>query len=255
MTYDPRKSLQDVTQDIVDIIMAACKLALLDDEPTTFWLGFALHIVMDSYSPAHVMRIPARTAPPPPLQAQPIEDTAELGVLSKMRDMVRHQQKHTVENIRGMVKNLAMHAHIKSPSVRRDMKRLASFFAWHQQEMQDINKIRTVFNKTKIILEAFPDPVPLKLPVDTLLITRYHYYPDQSAWFHKQNDFLISAKYAGYLEPCIKDCAVLLQLYHTALTMIQRDPSAKVEITYVFLRRVYKYITRVTYMIHPHPNS
>lgn len=251
MTYDPQRSVQDVTQDVVDIIMAACKLSLLDDEPNAFWIGFALHTIMDSYSPAHVTRV-VKDEKPTAMQASSIEskETEQIGVLSKMRHIVSTQQTHTVEAIHNIVDKLALDSKIRSPSIRKDMKQLATFFAWHNQEMRDINKIRTVFNKTKIIMASFPDPTPLKLSSNQPLIVQYLYYPAQNSWFHKQNDFLISAKYAGYLEPCIRDCAVILQLYHTALHMIHNDPDAKLEIAYVFLRRIYKYLTYVTYKVH-----
>jgi hypothetical protein len=84
-----------------------------------------------------------------------------------------------------------------------------------------------------------------------MYITRYHYFQAQTAWFHKKNDLLISVKQAGYYDQCVKDCSIVLKLYLHALDMIERDPDSKIEIAYVFMRRVYKYMTTVTFRPHP----
>jgi hypothetical protein len=256
MTYDPRIPVPEVTGDIVDMIMACCKLSLLDEDgPDSFWMGFALHIIMDSYSPAHVLRHTTKDRPPTNIS---LEDTteikrqeAQIKVLAKMKSIIYSSGENTKEHLDKTVAKLAIDANIKSLKSRYDMKSLARFFAWHNQEIRDINQVRTVFNKTKIILQEFPDMTPIKLPKNHMYISRYHYFQSQSAWFHKKNDLLVSVKQAGYYDQCVKDCSVVLKLYLHALDMIERDPDSKTEIAYVFMRRVYKYMTKVTFTPHP----
>ena len=68
MTYNPERSVHKITRDIIDQIISFLSLCFLDENtgavrstPEYFWLGMALHVIMDSYSPAHTLRCSSST--------------------------------------------------------------------------------------------------------------------------------------------------------------------------------------------------
>ena len=69
MTYNPERPVYKISRDILDQIMGFLRLSVYSDfnrdiGDRFFWLGMALHTIMDSYSPAHTLRLQSSTEDP-----------------------------------------------------------------------------------------------------------------------------------------------------------------------------------------------
>ena len=254
MTYNPRS---DVTYEIIDHIMAMCKLSILDDTldspaPNTFWLGFALHTIMDSYSPAHLVREGVKL-PLPKKETLSYKENKEITIVDKMKDKIREVSDKNIkeQELDSVVDQIMSENGIKNLATKRDVRELARFFLFHNQEMNSIAQIRSIVSKTlthNIISDPLEDPVFLKKN-KVKLIRAYYYYPSQSLFFHQNNDLISQVKLHGLYDQCVLDCYSILKLYKQALELMA-DKKTRMEqlvVVYAFLRKVYKYLVNVTF--------
>jgi hypothetical protein len=254
MTYNPKTN---ITDEIIDHIMAMCKLAILDDTldspaPNAFWLGFALHSIMDSYSPAHLIREGTKIPVP---KKEPIsnKENKEIIVVNKIKDKIREVSDKNVneQDLEKLTELIMTENNVQSKSTRRDIKELARFFLFHNQEMNSISQIRSIVSKTlthKIISDPLEDPVFLKKN-KVKRIKAYYFYPSQSLFFHKNNDFISKVKKYDLYDQCVLDCYSILKLYKQALELMteKKTRMEQLVVTYAFLRKVYKYMVNVTF--------
>jgi hypothetical protein len=256
MTYNPRG---EVTYEIIDHIMAMCKLAILDDTldspaPNSFWLGFALHTIMDSYSPAHLVREGVKL-PLPKKEAVSSKEKKEIIIVDRMKDKIRDiswENKNIREqDLDNLVDQVMNDNKIRGKATRRDVRELARFFLFHNQEMNSIAQIRSIVSKTlthKIIEDPLEDPVFLQKN-KVKRIRGYYYYPAQSVFFHQNNDLISQVKKYDLYDQCVLDCYSLLKLYKQALELMA-DKETRMDqlvVAYAFLRKVYKYLVNVTF--------
>lgn len=275
MTYDPSKTVRETADNVIDHIMAACKLALFDETldvpgPNSFWIGFALHIIMDSYSPAHILRmntfpmdyhkIMSTDALPQPTLSR--KDSLELKIVDRLKEKIHDTTLKITkdEDIDTAIE--AISKDIKRKSDRRDVKELARFFLFHNKELQSIQKIHSVVARTlsdKVGKDPFRDPVyrQRRRSLRKSPIINFFYYPAQSAMFHRKNDLIYAVKKYNMYDSCVLDTYMILQIYKEALELISNTehPMDKMTITFAFLRKIYKYLSLVTFYIHPKCND
>lgn len=254
MTYNPNG---EITYEIIDHIMAMCKLAILDDTldspaPNAFWLGFALHTIMDSYSPSHLVREGTKI-PVPKKESVSYKENREIIIVDKMKDKIREVSDRNIKeaDLEKLVDTIMVENNIKSKTTRRDVRDLARFFLFHNQEMNAISQIRSIVSKTlthKIISDPLEDHVFLKKN-KVKRIKAYYYYPSQSVFFHQNNDLISQVKKHDLYDQCVLDCYSILKLYKQALDLMA-DKKTRMEqlvVVYAFLRKVYKYLVNVTF--------
>lgn len=219
MTHDVGEKLENVRQSIVEHILAMCKLGLWDTTldvcgPNAFWIGFALHTLMDAYSPSHVLR------------------EGMDGELETKSPRVE-EKAHT-----NLVKRL-----------KESKVNLARVFSFFDTEMAEIAKIKKILGTTMRHRGKYDPMKDAKVVIgDVKRIVRFYYYPRQSAWFHGTRDFIWYARKYDVYEPCVRDCYVLLRLYQEALELLEHEGVARAEVTHSFLRKVYKYLMHVTFV-------
>ena len=261
MTYNPKRSLKETTEEIIDHIVAMCKLALFDETlddpaPNSFWLGFALHTIMDAYSPAHLLRVGTKTGSPK-CEVMTPKEGKEILVVNKMKEKVREMsfKSCTEDDIENITNSISEEYEIKSLSAKKDIKELARFFLFHNQEMNSISQIRSIVAKT-MVKKVLSDPLEDKIFLekkDIKPIKLYYFYPSQSSYFHKVNDLISHVKENGLYDQCVLDVYSILKLYKEALALISEAESRvdKLTVVYAFLRKVYKYMYEVTFVIKP----
>ena len=274
MSYNPNRTVFETARDITDHIMALCKLAIMDETldnpgPNSFWLGFALHAIMDSYSPAHIIRgntkknidyaaiinksinINTNTRIVSPREKK------EIRYVYKLKEDIASlpEDQRTEEHVTHILETLFKSNGIKKKSDKKDMTQLANLFIFHHNELDEINKIRSIVTKTaKNAVGYIPndDDVYKKMAMYQNIIN-FYYYPNQTTYFHKKHDLISSVKEYNMYEQCILDCYVILRLYKEALISLKSAESKidKIEVMYSYLHKVYKYLVNKTLKVHP----
>jgi hypothetical protein len=268
MSYNPNRTVFETARDITDHIMALCKLAIMDETldtpgPNSFWLGFALHAIMDAYSPAHIVRdntkskINYEKVLVSPKVKKEIKETKYVNLLKEHIASLSQEQR-TEDGIKNILEEFYKENGVSKVNDKKDLSQLANLFVFHHNELDEINKIRSIVAKTaKTALGYIPyDDDIYKKYVDTqmpLQIINFYYYPTQTVMFHKRNDLITSVKEHKMYNQCVLDCYVILRLYKEALGLLNNAGSrmAKLEIMYSFLHKVYKYLVNKTLKVHP----
>lgn len=212
MTLDPNKSVSNTAKNITEYVLIACKLAF--EQKKLFWLGFALHIVMDAYSPAHVLRASSR-----------MTDVADERLAAWIQVYDTDLPKDQADNIvrlRNMVRDIVHSystAHM-SPgeiinSYPKRVRRQAAFVLFdHMQRLA----------LPKRLLDASERPTPLDKAILKARyrdqhtrhpIMNFYHYPQQGAIFHASNDRLSRVRDTELYDDCVRDTASMLQLFLT----------------------------------------
>lgn len=254
MTYDPRRTVKQITRDVIDQVLSFFILATSsDDEEGYFWLGMALHIVMDSYSPAHVLRRPERGASPraakglnPPATATAAEaadaPSNSSVILKELKDRVNPLAK-TIEvadrdAIHEVADEIAEKFNVKSSRSKRQLRELA-FFLYYFSHHQFIAK--KVYSR--LVMQQQQHRKHAAKSYQRRPIVMYHYYPAQSSLAHKLNDRLAAVKRDGLLRLAVQDTARILELY----TAYRRSGSrSKRE---AFIKDAFDHVSRVTFWL------
>lgn len=269
MTYNPNRTVFETTRDIVDHIMALCKLAIMDETldepgPNSFWLGFALHTIMDSYSPAHTFREDSIVGINYDTYiAKQLEVVDSKSIKPKMRREIdyvkeikdRISKTEEEEDVTEFTETFIRDKQINKQTVKKDITQLAHFFFFHQQQLKEINKIRSIVAKsakTKVGYMPLDDQVYNRISKQQNIIN-YYYYPSQPSFFHKQNDLISSVKKYRLYDQCILDTYIILRIYQEALVLL-KNASTRIqilEVIYLYLHKIYKYLINKTFKIHP----
>ena len=197
MTIDPDKSVENVARNVVEYVLICLKLAR--EKTSVFWLGFALHIVMDSYSPAHVLR-----------EGFLSRDVENLDIYLKMYDSeLSESQSKDVSMMKSIVETVVdSTARGIEPSVivrsySKEYKDSVAFVIFDHMQRRSMKKLIG-----RVSFSSFP-----RKKSHNHEIMNFYYYPDQSTVFHKMYDLLSAVKDAKLYEPCLGDVADILELF------------------------------------------
>lgn len=291
MTYDPDRTVQQISRDVMDQIIAFLSLAFCDEntgrvrpQPRLFWLGMALHVIMDSYSPAHTLRLPAHSSASGSaavevstgeysalverVRAHPATQTAAVrksnAVLRELKDalmaVAERVDADDAQQIDAVLAALFAKHHIRDKTRRKDLSKMAMFLYFHNH-----HQIRIKRQITDLNISAAPKPRDqIGRGLRNAIVTFFS-YPQQSAWFHKVNDLMLTVRSKNLAEPAVQDCAQILQmtrklcdLYRAAKTarsvskvgpQQKQKPSRKDVTTY--LKRVYVFLQKATFKLTP----
>ena len=197
MSYDPRRVVRDVAKDAFEYVMICVKLAF--ETRSYFWIGFALHTVVDAYSPAHVVREPemggdsfaeefayfvAQVAPP----------AANLSA-SMMRTLI-------TEVVAKAKIGLPPSSIVRSYPTR--MQRRVAFILFDHQQREGLRRLK----EAKYRAAATRTTQDLGRKIVTFLD-----YNTQSGLRHAIDDTLTSVRFAGLLGRCISDVRDILAAF------------------------------------------
>lgn len=221
MTYDPMKSVAGISREVIDQILSLCKLALHDEtlsppRPNAFWLGMALHTIMDAYSPAHVVRKTStrtirkaedKDAVPSPQHQESLVILRDLK--QKLLETARTVESEDASEIDEVVEHIMEeHKLLHSKTSKEMLMKLAKFFYFHNHQ---VHEVKELIGRRK----------PRTLPKSTLhegrAILKYYYYPSQKSSFHKKHDLISRVKKYKLYYPCILDTCSMIRIYKHAL--------------------------------------
>jgi hypothetical protein len=225
MTYDPDKNVENVARNICEYVLICCNLA--HSKKSFFWLGFALHIVMDAYSPAHTLR-----------EGTFADDAELLRRIAEYDGRLHGAAKHDVVKIRDAIKMVVSSVlsgnkyedivHDTSTilgggSVGRDMAAFILFDHLERKKLPFRPKMTGTRTKT------------------TRRIMNFYYYPQQTHLFHYSKDRIGMVKKYKLYDECIYDVAVMLQLYRDH----EQDEDSQ-----AYLHKVHKLMASRTLKVH-----
>ena len=190
MTVDPSKTVENVVKNVREYVLICSKLAYERD--SLFWLGFALHIVMDSYSPAHVIRSSQKQVPVDDLKVyMALRESNPFEIRDSL--LVKEIVANVVAKVASGMKPQRI---IESyPKGQRDAVAFVIFDHLQRREMGPLIAAANVKSKTK---------VP---------ILNFLFYAEQSGSFHREFDRLKRVKEAGLYGPCVRDVAKMLKIF------------------------------------------
>ena len=237
MSYDPEKSVGNIAKNVKEYVLICCKQAY--EKRSLFWLGFALHIVMDSYSPAHVLRENSYTG---------LNYDDVVTWLKIYETELPATDKNTVHQLRDMIRSIVQDVRNNlQPSEIVDkvpprLRSTAAFMLYDhlQRKTLPISISEHASTTKKRIATTFP-------------IMNFYYYPQQGAIFHSIYDRLAEVRRADLYHDCVTDVYRMLQFYKQSTENIRYAPSRKGLKTY--LHKVEDLLSTRTLAIHESCNN
>lgn len=227
MTFDPSQNDKQIQAEILNQILSFCKLSLVDDtltagsQPNTFWLGMALHTIMDAYSPAHVLRKSS-------IQQHKVVNIKPLSLTSKedrhiqlfkelkenLNQVSKSLDKEDKSFVDGIVQTLCLKYNIKTNKDQSQLRRLADFFYFQNFQVHTVSNL--IKSKSRNVRKSIGIKSNL-LTYQKIKVVKFYYYPSQDALFHKKNDMIRAAKENKLYFPAIIDTYHLINTYLTTL--------------------------------------
>lgn len=260
MTYNPNESRDILLNEIIEHIMSMCKLAIWDDTisppgPNSFWLGFALHTIMDSYSPSHTQRSIFQRSQSPLRYTK--EEDIDLKVIQDIKDGVKRiENRNNQRELDRTSDDVIKRYNISEKKKQQSINKLAKFFLFHKQAINHYRSIKEDLKKSmfkEVISDPYQDPIYRKHVSKTSNkpILSVYYYQSQNSIVHSFNDMIHKVKEYDLYDICIIDCYVILRLYKEALLKLKdlefKNSNEEISIIYSFLRQVYKYLSNSTF--------
>lgn len=257
MTYNPERPVYKITRDIIDQIISFLSLAFIDENtghvrpsPQFFWLGMALHVIMDSYSPAHTLRCPSTTTNDAcqqyidlvkqhPATLTPAMQKAN-AVLRELKDRLMTVSA-TVddddeEHVQEILQDIFKKYNIRNKTQKHELQKTALFLYFHNHHQIRIKKEITERDVSKRKTKSAKQH-----PIIT-----YFSYPQQSSWFHKINDTIFMLKRRNLYESAIHDTHQIIAMTISLTT--QKLTRSKVR---SYLLQVYTYLYHNTFLMAP----
>lgn len=227
MSIDPDRSVSNIAKNVAEYILICFHLALEKRSP--FWLGFGLHIIMDAYSPAHILREGAHGQ----------MDAGDIVTYVQMHDseltpgarLRIRQLQDIVDHVVAGVANGNSYEEIVGRQPRH-LRSMAAFVLFDHLQRLRLPK----------------DLLPTKTLASSSSSTRhrilnFYYYPHQPLLFHSLHDRLAAVKAAGLYRPCVEDIRDVLLLYKK-----HEDAHQDIHVT---LRHINDIIRTRTLALHP----
>jgi hypothetical protein len=217
MTMDPDKTVENTAKNVMEYVLICCKLAF--EQRSMQWLAFALHVLMDAYSPAHVLRdhvyddcVNRQSL----LTYLAIHDT-ELSARDRQAvDSMKSIVSKVVRDVRAGVEPAQIVAASKS-------KDLVAFVVFDHLQRKSLGlEVKT----------RSAAPQRQRHPV-----MDFYFYPHQHGLFHPLNDRLSAVRRAGLYRECV-------QVVHKTLDLYRNTRLAS-----VFVERMYNLISQNTFAV------
>jgi hypothetical protein len=251
MTYSPERSVAKITRDIIDQVISFLWLCFVDEnteesrpEPEYFWLGMALHIIMDSYSPAHTLRCSAGASADckdliKAVKAHRAKLTATMrknnAVLKDLKDdllkIARTIGQDDEQHVEQVLNYIYQKHHIKSQGKKSELAKIAMFMLFHNHHQLAIKKITDA-------------PVRQRRRQATAAIVTYYSYPQQNIWFHKVHDTIFMLHQMKLYDDVVSDCSTILKMTQ------QVDPS-KLSSVKQYLKKVHAFCVTKIFALAP----
>ena len=239
MTFDPLKTVENIAKNIAEYVLICCKNALeLSTNERFVWLGFALHIIQDSYSPSHTLRESRfskneRKFSKKEKDSEDSADSKDSTTDPKVTELTRMIKDIVADMSRGTSRRTPIRKIVdKYPE---DLKRNALFIAYDhvQREMLVDLNIRCL-------------PSDFRSSRKNKRIQNFYYYNNQAPLSHSAYDFIEVIKRKKLYSACVDDTCEIIRLVVSNFS----KPCSKRDLSRV-LREIYKFISSKTLAVSP----
>jgi hypothetical protein len=249
MTINPATKVKDIVSTISTHATAYMFMSIYDNNyfdtskgpsPNIFWVGVVMHIITDSYSQSHTMRLVDRriTLPVRDKTVPFVKFMMRLNkILFKALDRKVLYTKEELERI--LLQKYKTDATVKL-YVNTKMKEIYKAYRMYMFEKQTIEV-------TQKLVGQSPEPASDRKLYD---IYNFQFYNNQSSMYHKRKDMLTQIKkYPQLYERMHNECREILRMYKECLTNIAAQPHDHINITKTFLTNVYHYLLNNTFRV------
>jgi hypothetical protein len=237
MSSSPSYTARDVRTAILNQCLTFFLLAMYDDnifmkapkkKLSFFWLGMLLHIIMDSYSPAHTIRKETSHIDVPPRSIY----TPSRLMRKRVRDVILDIIKNDIGNRVKTIKEFTVYLRdifeddAKSNDyISNHLDQIYNSYLMFMFDMQTTAKIQSIIGKYK------PKEYQTYKPKN---ITNFMYYNNQFNFYHQKKDFLYNIDDSTY-NMMIDDCIFIFNLLFEASKLdVTSDPKyLKMLLTYL----------------------
>lgn len=260
MTYNPERPVYKINRDIMDQIISFLSLCFVDENtgevrptPQCFWLGMALHVVMDSYSPAHTLRCNPETncqssidqVKQYPATLTPAMQKAN-AVLKELKDRLMSISSKIDDDDKEQVSQI-LHDIFKKHKIRglqkkHDLQKTAMFLYFHNHHQIRIKQEITEKNVEKKVPKDTAHVISMIRPIVT-----FFSYPQQSGWYHKLNDTIYMLKKNNLYDSAVSDCVQLIKM---TIPLLQEKTITKNKVK-KYLLQVYAFLFHHTFKLAP----
>ena len=255
MTPNPSFTVGDVRDTILIQICGFFILAIYDSNvfnkkaqknPDVFWLGAILHVMMDSYSPAHAIRSDVKKITVPPRSPY----TPSRIMRKRIRDVILATIKAemTAENghaDHGVLDTKESFAAAIKDRFKGDATATA-FIVQHQDQLYNSFLNFTFDTQTQKRAKYFlgkPNVIP-KAQRGKYDIRNFMYYNNQFNFYHQRKDFLFNiTRNPELYKKMIDECAFVVRLF------IEAVRPATPKNTKYFVQTLYTFLYDNTYRI------
>ncbi len=283
MAPTPMSTVQSVRNAVAEQILILASVAVCDDTtqhlqrattstryvPNVFWLGQALHVLMDSYSPAHTLRTsPTQIHTTEQFKNQlhakhareiwkikvPASDRLAVGIYNAIE---KAANKYTMD--KELQRTLVTEIDIESWLVHWVQKRVKD-----AKDFLQVKKVRQriidafevfVFNSSILAQYKIPDAISRAnamrqrgsqdSPSSIRTITTFYNYSLQGKLQHMSKDRLSYVAKQKLDETCIDDCVELIQWYLQAVREVyqsNRDDNQKQKTLCALIQRLAQWL-------------
>lgn len=243
MSPSPSYTARDVRTAILHQALVFFLLALYDDnvfdsvpsiKPSYFWIGMLLHMVMDSYSPAHTIRKETPEFVLPPRSIYTPSRLMRKRVRDVILDTIRADLDKTVKDIEDFTQDLqntfdgdtSSQEYIKSHS-----EQIYNSYLMFMFDQQTTSKMKSIIGTSK--------PKEHSTYEDGN-ITNFMYYNNQFNFYHQKKDFLYNLNQKTY-DIMINDCVFILTLFFDACS------ANNIRFVTKYLKKILNYLTDNTF--------
>jgi hypothetical protein len=271
MTYDPDKTVENVAKNVGEYVLVCCKQAFELANP--FWLGFALHIVMDAYSPAHVLRentyegvdyahlatwIGLHDSELPAADKESILELRNMitGIVAAVDHLESQNSSNSSNSNSSNSSKTTSTAAAAEDIINRYPSRLRSAAAYilyeHLQRRDMLRKYgivdvttATTRKRKRNLMTAYP-------------IMNFYYYPHQGRVFHALYDRIAQVRKLQLYSECVRDTARMIEVYVRATNSIKTTTnnysqirSKVIKVIKTSLQEVQVLLATRTLAVHP----
>ncbi len=231
MSYSSVLTSKQIRDTILSHIAAYSLLSIYDKQyysennqpsPSIFWIGIILHIISDSYSQSHTIRLIKKTKIVKE-EKKPLDPYVKfrMKLWETIFKQANDSKKHTIDNEDELQEALLKQFKQGSIEYTYISRKKSRLFKAYKMFLFDIQTKKVVNNfiKTKWLDYVAPS-------YEEYDIINYQYYNNQTSMYHKKRDFLTHVKkYKGLYERMISECKTVLLLYKKCLEDIKNNPS------------------------------
>lgn len=255
MTTDPSNTVRKIRSKILTSILGYSLLSVYDFSifdkspsfmPNSVWIGYILHVITDSYSPAHTIRDESLGVIAIPLKQKQIDQYKEYRIEVHETIKAIARKKTIFMDKKKFKKTLIDHLNKKkffSPFANNHPHRAKFYIQTYSRSLWKSYKVFKLEYalKTKVMEMTNIDEIP-NLPSKKYDIKNFQYYDSQSFVSHASYDLLSFTKSNKHLySRMMKDCHDILRYY--AEVVKTRDVTR-------FIKRMKKLVMTRTFRIH-----